>query len=177
MIVGVSFALSSAGWLTRTGMLVGLVAVLAVAVPVALWRRKTGFPWQRSFETARLGLRDPAVSMLAGLVMLALGYALALGLGTSANDWDSLIYHLPRAVLWLQQGSIGYIGHATDLRLNAMPPNAEIISMFTMLTSGGDQFVALGQFAALVAAGVGICGIARRAGLCRRQRCSALPCS
>jgi hypothetical protein len=168
-IVSLSFVLSLAGWLTRTGVVIGLVCVLALVTPFALRHKRAAFPWRPCLGLVRDGLREPPLAVLAAGVGLALLYALALGVATPANDWDSLIYHLPRATLWAQQGSIGYIRDATDLRLNAMPPNAEIVSLFTMLTSGGDRLVALGQFAALVAAGGSVYGIACRVGLERRQ--------
>ncbi len=48
--------------------------------------------------------------------------------------------------------------------MDAFPPNAEIASMFTMLTSGSDRFATLPQFVALLAALVGVFGISRRVG-------------
>jgi len=164
-VVGLCFLLSAAGWLTRAGLLAGLASVLAIVAGVALRTRRARPPVRAALGAVRRELADPLLAALAAIVALALGYSLALAVGTPANDWDSLIYHLPRAALWAQQGSIGYLDGATDLRLNAMPPNAEIVSLFTMLTADGDRFVALAQLTAVLAGGISVFGIARRVGL------------
>jgi hypothetical protein len=164
-VVALCFLLSLAGWLTRGGLLVVLACVLVPVAIVARRTRRGRFPLRAGLRALRRAFADPLVAALAIIVALALSYALALGIGTPANDWDSLIYHLPRAVLWAQQGSVGYLDGATDLRLNAMPPNAEIVSLFTMLTADSDRFVALAQFSAVVIGGVCVFGIGRRLGL------------
>ena len=168
-VVCVSFVLSFAGWLTATGMVAALACGLAVAVAVSTRVRLTPPPLRRGVTQTRAALRDPLVAVLAAVATLSLLYTLALGVGTPPNDWDSLIYHLPRAALWAQQGEIGYIPGAPDARLDAMPPNAEIAVLFTMLTSQSDRLAALVQLTALLAGAVAVIGVSRRIGLDARR--------
>jgi 4-amino-4-deoxy-L-arabinose transferase-like glycosyltransferase len=167
-IVCLAFVLSAFGWLGRAGFLAGIVACVAVAVAVwnALGRPRAPFP--RGLGQLREALRDPALAVLAALVALAFLYMTILALATPQLDWDSNAYHLPRAVLWLQQGGIGEIAGASDVRLSWAPPGAEIAIAFTMAVARSDRYVALPQLVALVVAVVAVVGIARRLGFAIR---------
>ena len=112
---------------------------------------------------------DRLLVVLAVLIVAELAYVLALALFTPPNDLDALTYHLTRAVLWIQQESIGPIGDTADPRINEFPPDAEILQGATMLLSGSARWVGLVQFFALLAAMLAIYGIARRIGLDRRK--------
>jgi len=164
-VVLLTLALGELGVLRRGWMLAALALVLLAALltgrrvpaPAITTRAITA----RAMDTAR----DPLLAGLGVVVLVALGYALALGVATPPNDVDSLVYHLPRAVLWLQQGHVGYIPGATDERLDAAPPNAEIGLLFTLLLADGDRWFALVQFLALLALGSVVFALARRIGL------------
>jgi hypothetical protein len=107
--------------------------------------------------------------VLGTVVALELAYTTALGMLTAPNDDDALAYHLPRAAFWLQEHAIGYIDQGEDVRLNAFPPGGEILTAFTMATSGGDRFAALPNLVAVVVIAVGVYGIGRRIGLDPRR--------
>ena len=106
-----------------------------------------------------------------------LGYLFALAVFTPPNDLDALTYHLTRAVLWIQQESVGPIPDTADPRINEFPPDAEILQGATMLLSGSVRWVGLVQFGALLATMLAIYGIAGRIGLDRGRRRSARSCS
>ena len=111
-------------------------------------------PWQSS----------PSSSRAAGCTSLALAFF------TPPLEWDSLTYHLPRAVvLAARRGSADTSRHANDPRLNGNPPGGEIGLLWTMALSGGDRLVALPQLAAASALVVGVVGIAGRIGLSARS--------
>jgi hypothetical protein len=108
--------------------------------------------------------RGGPVAVLGVAVGLGVAYTIAVGSGVAPNDGDALAYHLPRALLWKQQESVGWIADATDSRLNVMPPIAEMGQLATMLVSGRDRFVAVGQLAALLATAGAVARLARRLG-------------
>jgi hypothetical protein len=114
-------------------------------------------------------LRDRLLVVLGVLVLVELCYLAALALLTPPNDIDGLTYHLWRALLWIQQGSVAPIGDATDSRVNDFPPNAEILQGATMLLSDSVRWAALVHLTALAAAMLAVYGIACRIGLRRRE--------
>ena len=167
-IVCLAFVLSAFGWLGRAGFLVGLAACLAGALAVWHAAGRPRAPFRRGVWQLRAALDDPALAVLAVLAALAAAYMTILALATPQLDWDSNAYHLPRAVLWLQQGGIGEIGGASDVRLSWAPPGAEIAIAFTMAVARSDRYVALPQLAALAVAVVAVVGLARRVGFAIR---------
>ena len=76
---------------------------------------------------------------------------------------------MTRAILWIEQDSIGGISAVTDSRINDLPPDAEIAQGATMLLSGSIRFVGLVQLTSLLVAVVAIYGTGSRIGLERRQ--------
>ena len=117
----------------------------------------------------RDALRDPLVATMSLVAMVALAYAVALGVGTPPNDWDSVIYHLPRAALWYQQGHVGYVEGTSDERIDVAPPHAEIGILFTMLLSRSDRWMSLVQTTSLLALATTVFALGRRVGLDLRQ--------
>jgi 4-amino-4-deoxy-L-arabinose transferase-like glycosyltransferase len=169
-VVVLSLALSPARLLTRAWLLVGLGSLLAAAFVLWQLRGKPRPPLGRpALHAVRDTLRDPVLALLALFVICGLGYSAALMLFTAPNGFDELVYHLPRAALWKQQHAVAYVARASEARINAFPPNAEIGDAFTMIFARNDRFVGLGQLFGLLATMIGIIGIARRLGLDRRQ--------
>ena len=168
-ILALALGLSTIGHLGRTELAIGLLAALVPAVTVWV---ACGRPRPPSLGPAcrTLGesLRDPALATLSVTVGIALVYAIALGVGTPQNEWDSMSYHLTRAAYWIQQGSASYIPGAFDARVNVNPPNAEIGQLSTILLGGDDRFVWVPQLTAIPAAMLAIFGIGRRAGIAER---------
>jgi hypothetical protein len=167
-IVAISVALSLVDRYTRTGLLVSTAAVAAAAVAAAAWRRPRlpSVPLRAGWLLLR---SDAVLGLLAVAVSAGLAYELALALFTPMNDGDGLQYHLTRAALWRQQHAIGYVEGVEDLRINAFPPGAEILTAFTMTLSASVRYVGLVQYTAMLAAAVAVYGIARRVGLPPRR--------
>jgi hypothetical protein len=168
-VVATSYALSIGASLDRTSLLVALVAVTGGSI--ALWMALGGplpevRPWLR---TAGDIIRDPVLLVLVAAGAVAYAYTCAVALSTAPNDGDPLVYELTRAAFWRQQHGVGAIHAAYDLRLDQSPPHAEMGQLGTMLLSGSDRFVALGQFTAVFALTLGVAGVARRLGLPPRQ--------
>jgi hypothetical protein len=161
-IVVLTEVLSPFGWIGPLGYALGEALLLAAAL-VCAWR--FGAP----VRIPRVSLREssrahPLVAALAGVAGLAFLYEAFIGLSTPPNDWDSMVYHLPRAATWLQQGSISYIADAPTQQLNIFPPNWDFQLLYTMALSGSDTFATLPQLAALLALLLAVYGIARRLG-------------
>ncbi len=167
-IVSVSVVLSLGDRYTRSGLLAGTALVAAAAAGLAAWRRPPvpSLPVRAGWRLLR---SDAVLATLAVVVTAALAYELALALFVPMNDGDGLQYHLTRAALWRQQHAIGYVPGAEDLRINAFPPGAEILTAFTMTLSASVRYVALVQYVAMLGCSVSVFGIARRIGLSPRH--------
>jgi hypothetical protein len=168
-VITLSFVLSAVGALGRPGLLAGLaVLVAAAAIAWAGTGRPAAPPVRSPLRELRSALRDPLLAALTALLALAYAYLSVVAIAIPQVDWDVLIYHLPRAALWLQDGGIGLIPAVPDERLNSMPPGAEILVAATMGIARSDRFVALPQLLAVPITMVAITGVARRCGLDRR---------
>jgi 4-amino-4-deoxy-L-arabinose transferase-like glycosyltransferase len=124
----------------------------------------------RSKAWPRLRLRFSVGAVgLAGFLLLTLTVALL----APPNTADVLSYHLPRQLLWLQQGSVEHFLTVNDRAL-MMPPLAEMIQAHTLLLSGGDHWVNLPQWCAYIFGAVVVSLLARElGGSGRTQRAAA----
>jgi Glycosyltransferase family 87 len=165
-LVAVTYLLSPPGLVTR-GWLTAAIAV-GLAGALATWLR-LGRPAPPAFRAAlgraRDALRRPALLVLAIAVAAGAVYTTAIAFLTPVNEWDSLGYHVARAMFWKQEHRLGYIEGAVEPRLDVNPPNAEIGQLATLLLSGGDRYVALTQLAAYAALAIGVAALGRRIGL------------
>lgn len=163
--VVLSLTLSAPGWLSRWPFVVGLVGGLGVAL--GAWRAAGKAPLRAGGARSSVStlVRDPVLGALACVVGLELLYVLAFTLVIPQSDWDALVYHLPRAAAWIQQGGIGWIGGVADPRVNGFPPHAEIAVADTMLLAASDRYTGLVQLLSLTATVAAVHGIGRRLGL------------
>ena len=111
--------------------------------------------------------RHPILTALGTVVGGALVYQLFIAVATPPNNWDSMSYHLPRAVEWLQRGRIEYVPDAATERMNALQPVGELEILWTLAFMDGDAAAALPQLVAGLASLVGVYAIARRLGFGR----------
>lgn len=169
LVIVIVLAVSPFHGLTAVGLLLGTGCALAIAIAAWAWRGRPALPFRGVARAARHSLRDPPVLILACGVLLAMAYSAALAVGTPANNFDSLRYHLARPAFWKQEHAIGYIAGANDARLNVFPPGAEIESAWPMVLEGTERFASLFQLLALFATIVAAAGISRRLGLTARQ--------
>ena len=82
-------------------------------------------------------------------IAFLLAIALASGLFCPPNTWDSMVYHLPRQVRWIQQGNLAHFGTHHIYQL-FQPPLAEIISAQLLILTSWDHLLGLVQWAAMV---------------------------
>ena len=162
--------LSTPGWLSRGSLVLTIALLAAGSLAIRLWhrpspavtaRRRNGIEWREP-------LADPVVRSLAIAMAVAGVYLAAVAFLTTPNDWDGLTYHETRALLWDQQGRIGYVPSGNDPRLDGNPPVSEIGLYLAMLLPRSERFAALPQFVALWASLLAVVLLARRLGLSRR---------
>jgi hypothetical protein len=167
-VVALTLFLSAFGAVTRTTLLVGLAVVFAAALAGALLLGTPPLPPAPTSELRSfLGVRP--LLALAGVVALALGYVVALVVGTPPNTWDSLTYHLARAALWRQEGGIGDIVSSYDQRLDYAPPNGEIALTFVLEVVRHERAAGFLQLSAALAIALGVFALAQRLGLARAE--------
>jgi hypothetical protein len=167
-LVLVLWALSLPGWVSRWPLLAGLAVVSAALARDTRQRSDVGGRLNEAYLTLRDALADPLCVVLGVAVVAGFAYAVALGLATPQNDFDSIVDHLWRAALWMQNDAAGYPDCACAPYVNAYPPHGELGLLATMTLGGADRYAALVQAGAYVALVVGTVGVARGIGLDRR---------
>jgi hypothetical protein len=165
LVVG-TLAVSAPGALNRGTLTAGLAALAAAAVTLRVVRGPRSLAYAIA-PAWRETMADPVVRTLAVVVAAAGAYVLAVAFFTTPNDWDGLTYHETRALLWDQQGHVGYVPSGNDPRLDGNPPVAEIGLYLAMLLPRSERFGALPQYAALWASLLAVILLARRLGLSR----------
>ena len=113
--------------------------------------------------------KEPAILVLLVVVSVVTAYSAALAVLTPPSEPDALAYHLARASFWLQDGGIGYVDRATDIRINTFPPVAEIGMAFAMLIGDTVYAGSIVQLLALSGASAAIFVIGRRIDLSRQE--------
>ncbi|CAN5567731.1 hypothetical protein BH11PLA2_BH11PLA2_35580 [soil metagenome] len=87
-------------------------------------------------------LAKPNWYWLEAVPMLVVGAVLAITFVTvllcPPNNWDVILYHLPRQVQWLQQQSVAHFP-TQDYRLTVNPPFAEFAGLHLMILGGTDR--------------------------------------
>ena len=103
-------------------------------------------------------------ALLAIFAALLLISALTSGLLAPPRGWDVLSYHLPRAVAWLQSGSLQPYGGNTAY----YPGNGELL-LLTLLFSGSDRLVSVVQLPFALLCALALYGTSRLLGAGRRS--------
>jgi hypothetical protein len=164
-LVAATMLLSFPALLSRWSLTLFIAALAGVALTARL---RQGQPSPASLDPGwREALRDPVVRVLALAVLVAGVYLVALAVLTTPNDWDGLAYHETRALLWDQQGRLGYVPSGNDPRLDGNPPVAEIGLYLALTLPRSERFAAVPQYLALWASLLAVVLAARRLGLSR----------
>lgn len=167
-VVGLILLLSAFEAVTRAAILVAVAGLFAASVAGWFLSGAPGLP-PVSVGRLRALKHTPIVLVLAVVSGLALVYVLALIVGTPPNNPDSLTYHLARAAFWSQENGIHYIADAYDERLNAHPPNAEIVLTFLLEVGQNERLTGFVQFIAAFVTALGVFALARELRLGRRE--------
>jgi hypothetical protein len=168
-LVLVLWALSLFDWVTRWGLLAGLALVCGALVVDTRGWSDVGDRLRGGAAALQDALSEPICVVLAVAVLAAFGYAVALGVATPQNDFDTIFDHLWRAGIWMQNHAVGYPDCACAPYVNAYPPHGEMGVLATMVLGGADRYAALVQASAYVALAFGVIGAARGIGLARSE--------
>ena len=158
--------------LNRQGFLIahGVLAVLTLP----LWGRYGCDYLRRQWREIRHGVSETATAVRrdAPLLILSTTVIGACVLGAvlivivPPNTWDSFMYHLSRAAMWLQNDTLQHFETPLALR-NAYPINAEVLQLWLMALWGSDRLVAYVQWTAALAAMLSIYATGRQLGFSR----------
>ena len=146
--------------LFRSGPVVALWMMGNAAVAVGVWKRRQGLRVQWP-------IFEPWTLALAGGVAGLVGLAGFIAWVAPPNTPDVLAYHLPRQLMWLQQGGVQHFV-TSDERALMMPPLAEMIQAHAFLIAGSDRWANLPQWYAYALGAVVVSVLARDLGCGRR---------
>jgi len=131
------------------------------------------FKFGKQFKSAEIEVKDDGQSshvfdyfpkwLLIGLLSVILFTALInlfLSVYAPPNNWDSMTYHMSRVGYWLQHGSLHHY-YTHKWSQNALPPNAEIIILWSVTLSKSDILANMVQWIAYCGIGLAIYLIAR----------------
>lgn len=161
--------------LLRTAVIagVGLVAITEILSFFGLLNRPAiAISWLLFLPLLRFQLpRLPAIGWIEWVMLVPLA-AIVLLLGTIAcisppNSYDAMSYHMPRVVMWAQNGSVNFFP-TPYLNQLQMPPLAEYLVLHTWLLTGGDRLANLPQWLGYSASLVAVSVLAREFGASMR---------
>lgn len=102
------------------------------------------------------------LALLTGVAII-LGIAGLLAFGTAPNTTDSVVYHLPRVVHWLQNQTVAF--YPTNImRQLHQPPGAEYLMLHTYALGGYDGWFAAVQWFSFVLCVIGASLLAQSMG-------------
>ncbi len=156
-------SLSAGQWLNKTALVSGWIIVTLIATAFFISRRKLfriSFPL---IDVSKFTLTEKIICVaLTGIVI---GIAVTACVG-APNTSDSMAYHLPRIVHWIQNHSLAY--YPTDfLRQLVYPPFAEMGILQGLLISNHDQWVNMVQFFAMITSCISVSLIVQLLGVGR----------
>jgi hypothetical protein len=95
-----------------------------------------------------------------GLIIVSTGL---IGFVAPPNNWDSMDYHMPRVVHWIQNSSVAHypVSYTPQLYQN---PWSEFLIMHFQLLSGGDYFANSVQWLSMIGCLVGVSLVAKQLG-------------
>ena len=142
-----SEALSLLAALTTTGILVAwtLPVICLLAVNVRTHPITRGWQLLRASRPHLTG-QDVFFAWLIGIVLIL---TFLVGVLSPPNNFDSLLYHLPRVAHWFQSGSLGHHATAYINQLSYPIWSEEAILQFWLLTNS-DALSFLVQWLALI---------------------------
>lgn len=140
-------------------------AIAGVIAAFALWR------WRR-VDGQIPGPIDRVEKLLGIAIAALLLVTLVRAVVAPPNTVDALNYHLPRQVMWLQQGGLDPYETVND-RENMMPPLAEIVGLQFLALTGDDYWANLPQWFAYAGLALALALLARRLGASRQAALGA----
>jgi len=149
----------------------------AIHVGLLLWGirqgRYTGAMFNQPVRSAwdEMSGLDRGATIATGVILLL---TLSVALLAPPNNHDSLTYHMPRVMHWIQNQTVAHYP-TSDLRQISFAPGASYIVTQLYLLAGSDQFANGVQWMAFLGSIVGVANIANLCGI--RPAIAALVCA
>lgn len=153
LTVAITEGLSLFGWLNRPAILG------AWAIALAVW-----LGWMR--PRLRRPIWDVDLFTVAGVGVIFALTGLAAW-RSPVNNWDSMTYHLPRVMMWLQHGDLSHFPTSMPRQL-FQNPFAEYAILHTVALIGSDRLANSVQWMSLALFMLAVSTIARQLGADRR---------
>lgn len=99
-------------------------------------------------------------NLLLVLLICVVGITGITAIVAAPNNFDSLTYHLPRVMHWIQNRSVEHYPTHIDRQL-LLAPFSEFVIMHLQILSGGDRFSNCVQWFSMLGSAVGVTLIAR----------------
>lgn len=146
----------------------GLLDILLLIVLLAQWRL-AGFRVKEVWKSWRDGWHFRETSYY-GILFATGAVVLALSLITTPYNWDSMTYHLPRIVHWVQNRSVAHFA-TNSIRQISSPVLGEFVNLHVyILCRGHDLLFNLLQGTSYLTCAVMVAAIAGRLSCDRRFR-------
>lgn len=161
LVTAITEILSIFKLITFTYLLLGWLMVSIILI----------FLYIRSIRKDKENISNPAPNTEKPIYLLILLFGIVLVAGTvgliaaiaPTNNWDSMAYHLPRVVHWMQNRSVAH--YPTNyLAQLYQSPWAEFTIMNFQILSGGDRLANLVQWFSMVGSAIGVSSIAKELG-------------
>ncbi len=163
LIVALTEILSFSHWLSFGPVLAAWIVIISVQGALLFLSGRF-----KEIKKPPLELEWPLLA--AAAIVLVCGIVAFLG---APNNFDSMTYHLPRIMHWIQNRSVAHYP-ANDLRQLAFPPGASFIMLHLELLAGSDRFINGAQWLAFVGTMIGAWAAAEKLGAKRPGRVLAV---
>jgi hypothetical protein len=178
LVVTLTELLSSIHRLDGRSLSIAWMIVCAVILAKLVWSCRRVALRPPSFAQwrgdARRWIRGQGLFNWALFAILA-AQAVALGIvafSYAPNAFESMRYHLPRVMHWLQDRSLASFP-TSNVRENYFPPFAEYVFLHQIALTGGDSYVNLVQVGAFLLSLIGVSAVAEQLGAARNTQIAA----
>lgn len=163
-LVAATELLSIVGWLTPTAFgLTWMALVLLTVIPRLNADAPRLYLATQAMTLIENTRRDTLLAVYVGGMAVVLLITGMIGMLAPINNWDSMTYHLPRIMHWLQNESLYHYPTGMPRQL-FQSPYSEYVILHTIGLSGGDGFANGVQWFALIASAIGASLIVRELG-------------
>ena len=132
--------------LTRKVILATWICLVLILLILIVINRKKDVDYHRIIESIKeKELRNTKI--ILGVICVWGGVFLSAKSITA--NWDSMTYHMPRIMHWIQNKSTAFYA-TSEIRQITSPPLAEYMIMHIMMLTGNDKFVCMVQGASYV---------------------------
>lgn len=140
--------------------------VLILMIVVKMKQKKDGCLKKLEVNEKIQGFSDKVFLFCITLIFFVVG---VLSVASPPNNYDAMVYHMPRVVHWVQNNSVAhYPTHI--IRQISFPPWAEYSILHFQILSSGDYFAGIVQWLALIGSVIGVSLITKHFGGNRKSQ-------